>query len=112
MENKTVLLFCFAITFYTAYVAPENTLFPDRLPTVADVADHIAHIVSITGIDYAGIGSDFDGVAGISGCRDVSEIGAITGEPVRRGYGEEDIAKIRGGNPMRVFSDVTCSAEE
>jgi membrane dipeptidase len=70
---------------------------------VSDIADHIDHIVDIAGIDHVGIGSDFDGGGGVNGMEDVSEIMALTAELVERGYEEEEIAKIWGGNLLRVL---------
>ncbi len=68
-----------------------------------DIADHIDHIVQVAGIDHAGIGSDFDGGAGVNGLEDVSQIINLTAELVRRGYPEAAIAKIWGGNLLRVL---------
>lgn len=81
--------------------------FPPNLATVADVVDHIDHIVTVAGIDHVGIGTDFDGGGGVEDCFDVSELGNITLELVKRGYSEEDIRKIWGGNFMRVFRVVS-----
>jgi len=75
----------------------------EKLATVKDAVDHIDHIVQVIGIDYVGIGSDFDGGGGINGCRNVSEMKNITVELVRRGYTRKDIEKIWGGNVMRVL---------
>lgn len=83
-----------------------NERFPVSLANVSDFVDHIDHIVEVAGIDHVGIGSDFDGGGGIDGCMDVSEMGNISLELFRRGYSEEDIRKIWGGNFMRVFKDV------
>ena len=80
--------------------------FPSKLATVKDMVDHIDHIVKVIGIDYVGIGTDFDGGGDLSGCRDVSQMGNVTLELVRRGYSENDIRKIWGGNFMRVFKAV------
>lgn len=80
--------------------------YPQKLATVKDVVDHIDHIVKVAGIDHVGIGTDFDGGGAVSGCYDVSEMGNITLELVRRGYDEEQIRKIWGGNYMRVFKAV------
>ena len=79
--------------------------FPRELATVSDVVDHIDHIVAVVGIDHIGIGTDFDGGGGVTGCYDVSEMGNITLELVNRGYSEEDIRKIWGQNLMRVMDD-------
>ena len=83
-----------------------NRKFPVELATVADVVDHIDHIVDLIGIDHMGIGTDFDGGGGVNGCNDVSEMGNITLELVKRGYTEEQIRKIWGGNLIRVFREV------
>ncbi len=80
-----------------------NKLFPPVLATVQDVVDHIDHIVQVAGIDHVGIGTDFDGGGGVEGCYDVSELPNITIELVKRGYSENDIMKIWGGNFLRVL---------
>jgi microsomal dipeptidase-like Zn-dependent dipeptidase/gamma-glutamyl-gamma-aminobutyrate hydrolase PuuD len=72
--------------------------------TVKDAVDHIDYIVKTVGIDHVGIGSDFDGGGELLGCKSVSEFPQITIELLRRGYSEEAIAKIWGGNLMRVLS--------
>ncbi len=75
-------------------------------PRVKDVVDHIDHVVKLVGVDYVGIGSDFDGGGGFAGLRDVTEIIQITLELLRRGYDEAAIAKIWGGNFLRVMQTV------
>ncbi len=80
--------------------------FPQKLANVKDVVDHIDHIVKVAGIDHVGIGTDFDGGGAVSGCFDVSEMGNITLELVKRNYRESEIRKIWGGNFMRVFNAV------
>ncbi len=77
---------------------------------VSDFADHIDHAVKIAGIDHVGIASDFDGGGGIDGWRDASETQNVTAELVRRGYSEEQIAKIWGGNLLRVMEAVEAEA--
>lgn len=84
--------------------------FPSKLATVADVADHIDHLVEVAGVDHVGIGTDFDGGGGVDGCYDVSEMGNITLELVSRGYSKEEIRKIWGGNLMRVMNEVAIIA--
>lgn len=86
--------------------------YPEKLATVSDAVDHIDHIVKVAGIDHVGIGTDFDGGGGLSDCFDVSEMGNITLELVKRGYTEEQIRKIWGGNVMRVFREVEKIADE
>jgi len=80
--------------------------FPQQLATVSEVVDHIDHMIKIAGIDHVGIGTDFDGGGGVEGCKDVSQMGNITLELVKRGYSEKDIKKIWGGNLMRVMKEV------
>jgi membrane dipeptidase len=74
-----------------------------KLATVKDVVDHIDHVVQVIGIDYVGIGTDFDGGGGVDGCRTVADMKNITIELLRRGYSKADITKIWGGNTMRVL---------
>jgi membrane dipeptidase len=77
-----------------------------RLPpvSVARIVDHIDHIVKLVGVDHVGIGSDFDGVqATTSDLSSVAELPNLTTELLRRGYSEQDIQKILGGNMLRVM---------
>ena len=89
-----------------------NDKFPVPPATVTHVVDHIDHIVEIAGIDHVGIGCDFDGGGGIEGVFDASEVMNITIELVRRGYTEDQIRKIWGGNLIRVFEEVQTVAKE
>lgn len=78
--------------------------------SVADFVDHIDHVVKIAGIDHVGIASDFDGGGGIVGWEDASETESVTRELVRRGYSEAEIAKIWGGNLLRVMEVTEAAA--
>lgn len=82
-----------------------------KLATVPDVVDHIDHVVQVAGIDYVGIGTDFDGGGGVEGCMTVAEMKNITIELLRRGYSKADIEKIWGGNVMRAFREVERAAQ-
>ena len=73
---------------------------------VSDFVNHIDYMVTKMGIDHVGISSDFDGGGGISGWNDASETFNVTYELVRRGYSEEDIAKLWGLNLLRVMTEV------
>ncbi len=75
----------------------------EKPATVKDVVDHIDHAVQIIGIDYVGIGTDFDGGGGVEGCRTAAEMKNITIELLRRGYSKSEITKIWSGNIMRVM---------
>lgn len=79
--------------------------YPSELPTVADLIDHLDHIVNLIGIDHVGIGSDFDGGGQLEDCYDVSQMHNLTVEMLKRGYSEEDIEKVWSGNFMRVFNE-------
>ena len=79
---------------------------------VGDFVDHIDHAVELIGIDHVGISSDFDGGGGIVGWEDASQTGNVTLELVRRGYSEEEIAKLWGGNLLRVWREVERVAAE
>jgi len=85
--------------------------YPEKLATVKDLVDHIDHVVKLVGVNYVGIGTDFDGGGGLDGCNDVSEMGNVTLELVKRGYTKDEIRKIWGGNLMRVFRKVIEVAE-
>ncbi len=87
-----------------------NEKYPAVLPSIADAVDHIDYVVNLIGVDYVGIGSDFDGGGGLSDCVDVADFPKITQELVNRGYSEADIAKIWGGNFLRVFKQVEEAA--
>jgi len=72
--------------------------------TLGQVADHIDHIRSVAGIDHVGLGSDFDGIDhGPVGLEDVSRFPDLLAELLRRGYREEEAAKVAGGNVLRVL---------
>lgn len=73
---------------------------------VADFVDHIDYMVGRIGIDHVGISSDFDGGGGIEGWSDASETFNVTLELVKRGYTEEEIAKLWGANLLRVLDKV------
>ena len=80
-------------------------------PTLADVADHIDHIRNLIGINYIGLGGDYDGMPpGPIGLEDVSTYPALLKELLRRGYSNADIAKIAGKNILRVMQDVEAVA--
>src|SRR5690606_1891390 len=66
--------------------------------------DHMEYIINLVGIDYVGLGGDYDGISVTPvGLEDVTTYPLITKELVKRGYSTEDINKILGGNFIRVF---------
>jgi membrane dipeptidase len=80
--------------------------------TVKDYVDHIDYAVKLAGIDHVGIASDFDGGGGVDGWNSAADTFNVTLELVRRGYTEEQIAKIWSGNLLRVWSDVEKIAKQ
>lgn len=80
--------------------------------SVVDFVDHIDYIKDKIGIDHVGISSDFDGGGGIEGWQDASETLNVTKELVKRGYSEEEIRKIWGGNLLRVMEEVEDVARQ
>ena len=76
--------------------------------SLGHLLDHIDHIVKVAGIDHVGIGSDFDGFSPPppTGLEDATCFPNITTGLLERGYGEDDVRKILGGNFMRVFRQV------
>jgi len=87
-----------------------NRKYPVELATLQDLVDHIDHVVKLVGVDYVGIGTDFDGGGGVVGCNDVSQMINVTVELMKRGYSEADLAKIWGQNFFRVFNQVKETA--
>jgi membrane dipeptidase len=81
---------------------------PSLFSTVEKVADHIDHVVKIAGVDYVGLGSDYDGVGDTlpTGLKDVSGYPNLIYVLLKRGYSEEDIAKICYKNVFRVWNKV------
>lgn len=78
--------------------------------SLMDAIDHIDYAVKVAGIDHVGIASDFDGGGGLIGCQGSNDMINITVKLIERGYTEEQIAKIWGGNFLRVMSEVQKGA--
>lgn len=97
---------------YNAKMDEINEKYPETPTDVKVYVDHIDHAVEVAGIDHVGIGTDFDGGGGVPGFNDHSEALNVTVELVHRGYSEEDIIKIWGGNLLRVWREVEKVAAE
>lgn len=80
--------------------------YPEKRPNLSDAIDHVDRLVQVMGIEHVGIGSDFDGGGGLVGIDDVSQMPNITKELLIRGYTEDEIRQLWGGNLMRVFDEV------
>jgi membrane dipeptidase len=80
---------------------------PKPRATIADVADHIEHIRKVAGVDYVGIGSDFDGIPEAPvGLEGVDKFPALLNELARRGWSDAELAKVAGTNLLRVMTEV------
>ena len=77
-----------------------------------EMLDHIDYIANRIGIDHVGIGTDFNHGSGIEGFDDASEALNVTIELLKRGYSEDEITKIWGGNFVRVWKAAEKAAEE
>jgi membrane dipeptidase len=96
-----------------AWNAVQDELMALPRPSYKRVVDHIDHAVSIAGIDHVGIGSDFDGIEVTpEGLEDISFMPLIFDEMRSRGYSEEDIEKVAGGNFLRLLRHVSLSSGE
>ena len=116
------------VVAYSSYVktpkpdSPERTAalaalrrefnLPEPPATVRDFVDHIDYAVKLIGLDRVGIASDFEGGGGVTGWNDASETFNVTLELVRRGYTEQQIEKLWGGNLLRVMGEVQRIARE
>ncbi len=92
-----------------------NAKYPPPPPVRANVQDFVNHIdyaVKLIGIDHVGISSDFDGGGGIDGYNCTSEAINVTAELVRRGYTEDQIIKLWGGNVLRVMEETERVAKQ
>ena len=89
------------ICLYKAFINQE----PEKA-SLSDVIRHIRYVVDLVGIDYVGIGSDFDGDGEVTGCRAANELIQITMRLLDAGFDDESIRKIWGGNLMRVMKTV------
>jgi membrane dipeptidase len=99
-----------AAAAYAAWLAAH----PAPRVTLAEVADHIEHVARVAGVDHVGLGSDFDGVGDTlpNGLEDVATYPALLAELMRRGWSDADIAKLAGGNVLRVMEAAARVKEE
>lgn len=92
------------ITLYHGFLRADT---PEA--TILDAIDHLEHAIQVMGIDHVGIGTDFDGDGTVRGCADASELINFTRHLLKRRYSERDIAKIWGGNWLRVMAQVQAA---
>ena len=94
------------ITLYHGFLRKEGTA------SVLDAIAHLEHAISIMGIDYVGVGTDFDGDGTVCGMADASEMINFTRHLLARKYSERDIEKIWGGNWLRVMAQVQAAKQK
>ena len=95
----------------TAAMAEWDQANPAVLSTISDMADHVDHVRAVAGIEYIGIGADYDGMTtGPAGMEDVSGYPALFEELARRGYSQGDLEKIASRNMMRMMREAEAYA--
>ncbi len=92
------------ITLYHGFLCKDTSE-----ATILDAIRHLEHAIDVMGIDHVGIGTDFDGDGTVRGCADASELINFTRHLLMRHYSERDIAKIWGGNWLRVMAQVQAA---
>lgn len=91
-----------AVTYVPSFLAEDS-----QTASLEQVLDHIDYIAKTIGVDHVGLGSDFDGFGGmLPGLEDVTHMPALTAGLVNRGYTDEQVIKILGGNYLRIFRQV------
>lgn len=97
------------LTEYTREIARIRTEFEDV--TLEQFLDHVDHAVEVAGIDHVGLSGDFDGGGGVEGWDGAADSPNVTAALLKRGYSKEDLAKMWGGNLLRVMRDVQAEAK-
>jgi membrane dipeptidase len=96
-----------------AYMAERHAIeakYPSPRPTIDDVMAHLLHALKLVGPDHVGIGLDWDGGGGVKGLEDVADIPEISKRLLAAGYAETDLAKIWGGNVLRLLREAQGKA--
>jgi membrane dipeptidase len=90
------------------YEATQKNVPPEDRPKVSweKIVDHIDHAVKLVGPTHVGLGSDFDGTTVPVGMEDVSKLPKITEALLAKGYSEQDVTNILGGNLLRLMEQV------
>lgn len=89
------------VTMYHGFLRPD----PEPA-SILDAIEHLNHMVNVMGIEHVGIGTDFDGDGGITGCASASELINFTRRLLMERYSEKDIELIWGGNFLRVMANI------
>jgi membrane dipeptidase len=102
-EAQTVALF--------AARAEIDKKWPVKRANFDDYMKHMLHAIQVAGIDHVGVSGDFDGGGGLEGLDDVTAYPKITAALLKAGYSKDDIAKVWGGNALRVMREAQALAE-
>jgi len=100
-----------ALSAYHRERAEIEARYPVPRATFEDFMAHLLHALEVAGVDHVGVGADWDGGGGLVGFEDVTALPQVTAGLLRAGYSDQDIAKIWGGNMMRVLSAAEAGAE-
>ena len=91
---------------YEQYLDESNAIdrrFPENRATFEDYMSQVLYTIKLVGVDHVGFGADWDGGGGLDGFRDVTALPKITERLLREGYTEADLAKMWGGNVIRLL---------
>ncbi|GME52134.1 Peptidase M19 renal dipeptidase [Neofusicoccum parvum] len=115
--RRSLVMVNFNPDFISCAAVPDpDTGIPPMYPpnaTLAQVVRHVTYIGELIGYDYVGLGSDFDGIAGVpDGLEDVGKFPNLVAALLEEGVSEEDVVKIIGGNLLRVWGEVDRVAAE
>lgn len=89
------------------YNKAKQNMFALKRPSYKELVNHIEHAVNLVGAEHVGIGSDFDGIETCpEGLEDIGKMGLLTDEMKKRGFSDNDVKMILGGNFLRVFKEV------
>lgn len=95
---------------YTSARAEIDRRYPVALASLDDVMQQMLHAIDLVGADHVGIGADWDGGGGVAGMRDIADLPRITARLRAAGLSEADMAKIMGGNALRVLRAAAATA--
>lgn len=85
--------------------------YPMPRANLDDLMKHVLHVINLVGVDHVGLCGDFDGGGGIDGFNSVADFPAVTERLLKAGYSKEDVAKIWGGNVLRVMRETQAYAQ-
>lgn len=113
-RTGSLVMVNFSPSFISCTAGDNENGLPDFYPpnaTLSQVVDHIVHVGELIGYEHVGFGSDFDGIPSTpEGLNDVSKYPDLVAELLRRGISDEDVARVVGGNLLRVWAQVDAVA--